>query len=371
MVLSLIAAVFLFLYACLIFYYRKGWQSAHEPLVGKEHGLSFISVIVAARNEEKNLPLLLDALQRQSYPSEFFEVIVVDDFSTDATMQLARNYPAKNVRVLQPFTKGSSKKKAIETGVQAARGELVITTDADCIPGKNWIRSIQDFYARSQAAFIAAPVQYEHDESLWQSFQALDFLTLQGITAASVSTGFHAMCNGANLAYRKQAFIDVKGYEGIDSIATGDDMLLMYKIREMAPDKVFYLKNREAIVRTQPMYRLRDFIMQRKRWASKTLVYDDQRIIAILVFVYLFNCFFPVLLLTGFFNPLYWLAATGFWILKTVIEAPFVYSVSKFYGEQKLMRYFFLFQPLHIFYTVALGLISQFGRYEWKGRKTK
>jgi cellulose synthase/poly-beta-1,6-N-acetylglucosamine synthase-like glycosyltransferase len=204
-----------------------------------------------------------------------------------------------------------------------------------------------------------------------QVFQALDFLVLQGITAASVSSDFHTMCNGANLAYKRSAFQAVNGFEGIDRVATGDDMLLMHKIRKLDPSKVHYLKSQDAIVNTEPMPSWKAFFMQRKRWASKTLVYDDYRIIAVLGFVYLLNCLFPILIITSIFNPVYWWYVLFFWILKTIIEFPFVNSVAKFYNEQKLMKYFFFFQPLHMLYTVSVGLLSQFGKYEWKGRKTK
>ena len=148
-------------------------------------------------------------------------------------------------------------------------------------------------------------------------------------------------------------------------------MLLMYKIWKKYPGKVFYLKNRAAIVSSQPMLSWTDFFMQRKRWASKTLVYDDYRIIAVLGFVYLLNCLFIAMIIESVFHSFYWWYVLGFWIIKTVIELPFVYSVSKFYSEQTLIKFLFLFQPIHIFYTVFVGLASQIGKYEWKGRKTK
>ena len=179
------------------------------------------------------------------------------------------------------------------------------------------------------------------------------------------------MCNGANLVYTKQAFIEVNGFEGIDKVATGDDMLLMHKIWKRNPQKVFYLKAKDAIVTTEPMQTWSDFLMQRKRWASKTFVYDDYRIIAVLSFVYLFNCTFLVLLIASFTDCFYWWYVLGFWILKTGIEFPFINSVAKFYQEQRLMPWLFFLQPLHIFYTVFIGLISQFGKYRWKGRRTK
>lgn len=371
--LLLITIIFLMAYAGLIFFYYRHWKAAKEFVPGTNGSYSFISIIVAARNEEDHITSLLDALHKQQFPHAFFEVIVVDDFSSDKTAELVRSHPLSQIRLLQPAADptASSKKKAIESGIAAAKGELIITTDADCIPGTEWLSTMHAFYQQKQASFIAAPVKFTHDNSFLQLFQAIDFLVLQGITASSVTSHFHTMCNGANLSYKKSSFISVNGFEGIDAVATGDDMLLMYKIWKQDPNRVFYLKNRKTIMMTAPMKSWKTFFMQRKRWASKTLVYDDKRILVVLGFVYVFNFFFLLLLIAAFMNPFNWWLVLAFLLVKTIIELPFIYSVARFFGEEGLLRYFFFFQPMHIFYTVFTGLTSQFGRYEWKGRRTK
>jgi cellulose synthase/poly-beta-1,6-N-acetylglucosamine synthase-like glycosyltransferase len=207
-------------------------------------------------------------------------------------------------------------------------------TDADCTASQQWLRSIALFYSSQPTAFIAAPVVFRNDKSLLQIFQALDFLVLQGITAASVGARFHSMCNGANLAYTKEAFQAVRGFEGIDQVATGDDLLLMHKIRKSYPQQVHYLKSKEAIISTAPMPGLKEFLMQRKRWASKTFVYDDYRIIAVLGFVFLFNLLFFVLIGNAFIHPATWWYPFLFLIAKTLIEWPFTYSVARFYEKE-------------------------------------
>lgn len=365
--------VLLFLYAVLIFFYWHGWLKLQEEKITNGTFSTFISVIVAARNEEKNISTLLKALSEQTYPKEFFEIIIVNDFSTDNTEQAVSHFFLNNLQLIRPpfSEETSSKKKAIESGVQKAKGKLLVITDADCVHGKNWLLAIHNYYLKNDAVFIAAPVKFSHNKSFLQIFQALDFLALQGITAASVSLNFHTMCNGANLAYTKQAFEEVNGFTGIDRVATGDDMLLMHKIWKRNMGKVLYLKSREAVVSTQPMLGWKSFFAQRKRWASKTFVFNDFRILAVLIFVYLFNLGFLLLIIASFFNSFYWQYVIGFWILKTLVEFPFIYSVAQFYEEQKLMRYFFFFQPLHIFSIVITGVLSQLGKYEWKGRKTK
>ena len=373
MVLLLISSAFLFLYALLILYYWLGWKKAGTFQTSPSTPQVFLSVIIPARNEEKNISLLLDDLQKQTFNKNFFEIVVVDDFSDDNTRSIVTAHPLSNIKLIQPSVAAgrSSKKKTIEAGIIAAKGELIVTTDADCRPPGSWLQTIHDCYLATGASFIAAPVKFSHEANTLETFQAIDFLVLQGITAASVTLDFHTMCNGANLAYKKSSFEAVNGFEGIDTVATGDDMLLMHKIRKQDPGKIYYLKSKEAIVTTQPMPSWKSFFMQRKRWASKTLVYDDHRIIAVLGFVYLFNCLFIALVIAAFFHGVFWWYVVSFWLLKTVIELPFVSSVARFYNEQHLLKYFFFFQPLHIFYTVFVGFFSQFGKYEWKGRKTK
>ena len=373
MALLWITIVLLLVYGGLLLFYKRAWDRIKNYMIDSSQPPTFISVIIPARNEEENIRRLLISLQKQSYPATSFEVIVVDDFSTDDTATVVTVFGLNNLHLVTPQVKtgNSSKKKAIEAGIAKARGELIVTTDADCVLPSNWLLAINSFYSSSKASFIAAPVKFSHDNTLLQVFQALDFITLQGITAASVSSGFHNMCNGANLAYRKKSFEDVNGFAGIDQVASGDDMLLMHKIWKQEPGKVFYMKSTEAIVTTPPMPSWKAFYNQRKRWASKTLVYEDYRILAVLAFVYLFNCWFIVLLVSAAWHPVHALYALVFLMLKTLIEWPFVYSVATFYQERSLMKWFPLFQPLHVFYTVVVGLTSQIGGYEWKGRRTK
>jgi len=372
MVLTILTVCFLLCYGLLIFFYFYQWNKLESYQPKYSSPTTFVSVIIAARNEEATLPQLIEDLKAQTYLSHLFEVIVVNDHSTDNTAAIVNDFGA-DWQMILPNAEGnhSSKKNAIASGIERAKGELLLITDADCHVTKEWIKTMASFYEEKGAAFIAAPVKFTHDNSLLQVFQVLDFITLQGITAAGVSSNTHTMCNGANLAYTKTAFAEVDSLAGIDKVATGDDMLLMHKIGKKQPEKVFYLKSKEVIVRTEPMKAWKDFLMQRKRWASKTLVYDDWRIIAVLGFVLLFNLLFFVLLGTAFFRITYWVHFFVFLFGKTILEWPFVSTVAEFYDEKKLMRYFFFVQPLHIFYTVFVGIISQFGSYEWKGRRTR
>jgi cellulose synthase/poly-beta-1,6-N-acetylglucosamine synthase-like glycosyltransferase len=358
-------------YSILIIYYWLSWRSIPEYAAKTKSPATYISIIIPARNEEKNIGNLLMALQKQTYPKHFIEIIVVNDHSTDNTAEIVKKFPGVILLDLDDDSINSYKKKAIEKGIYTASGKLIITTDADCLPPPAWLENMVSFFEEKNAMFIAAPVALQNDSSVVQVFQALDFLTLQGVTGASVYKKIHSMCNGANLAYEKKAFSEINGFEGIDTIASGDDMLLMYKIWGKFPDRVHYLKSKQAIVRTQPAKTWKDFFNQRIRWASKARHYNDKRIFWVLLLVYLFNLSFLVLLVAGCWLPVLWIYLAVFWIAKTLVEFPFVSSVAKFFGQQSLLKYFFFFQPLHIAYTIIAGLLGQFGNYEWKGRRVK
>jgi biofilm PGA synthesis N-glycosyltransferase PgaC len=334
---------------------------------------SSISVIVPARNESENIIRLLQALNDQDYPEEYVEVIIVDDFSTDDTASLVRSFPMCNLYLIQPcqHSNKSSKKSAIEAGIKASGGKLIVTTDADCVPSITWLKSINNFYSLTNSEMIAAPVKLSYGHSFLDKFQALDFLILQGITGGSVQTQLHVMCNGANLAYSREAFEAVNGFAGVDHIASGDDLLLMYKIKKKYPGKVQFLKNTQAIVLTLPQSGFNRFFNQRKRWASKTFAYQERLLTGILAFVYLFNCLLFGLMIAGLLNYHYWLIVLMLLLIKTIVEWPFLYSVANYYQEKKLMKYFLFFQPFHVIYTVITGIISQTGQYNWKARKLK
>jgi len=358
-------------YSILILYYWQSWKSIPWYIPYNRTPSIKISIIIPARNEEDNIGELLRALQEQTYPKELFEIIVVDDHSTDKTTEIVSNFPEIKLVTLKDYAINSYKKKAIEKGIASALGDLIVTTDADCMPSSAWLQTIASFKEKTGAVFIVAPVVINCNSPILQVFQAMDFMVLQGITAASVHKKLHSMCNGANLAYERQLFYDVNGFDGIDHIASGDDMLLMYKIAKKYPDRIQYLKSNDAIVSTAPMKTWFAFFNQRIRWASKATHYDDKRIFGVLLLVYLFNFSFLVLLVAGIWNNYYWLLFFIAWSLKTVVELPFFYSLSKFFNKQWALKFFFFFQPLHIFYTIISGLLGQFGKYEWKGRMVK
>jgi len=222
------------------------------------------------------------------------------------------------------------------------------------------------FIEKNKPVFVAAPVMFIEAPGILNHFQVLDFLALQGITAAAVGAGKHSMSNGANLAFEKSAFIAVGGYQGVDEIASGDDMFLMHKMKKTLSNRIGYLFHPDAIVLTKAMDQWKDLIMQRIRWSSKARFYDDNSIFWVLLLVYLYNFSFLLLLFMGSFETL--IISLAF---KTFFELFFLEAVARFYNLKPALRWFVLFQPLHIFYTIIAGLFGQVKTYTWKGRKVK
>jgi cellulose synthase/poly-beta-1,6-N-acetylglucosamine synthase-like glycosyltransferase len=371
MTLVYITIALLVTYSILLLYYRAGWRQTKTFLAGEQAPATRISVIVPARNEEENIGPLLESMKNQSYPAVLFEVIVIDDNSTDNTAAIAKSFSFVKLVQLQFENITAYKKKAIETGIAAASGELIVTTDADCIVPENWLKTIAAHKEQTNAVLIAAPVLMDGRHSFLQLFQSVDFMVLQGITAASVQKKIHNMCNGANLAYERKAFYEVNGFSGIDHIASGDDMLLMHKIARRYPGKTAFLLSDDAIVTTKPAGSWKEFFSQRIRWASKATHYNDIKIFSVLFLVYFFNLSLLALLVAGFWNFKLWIAFAILVLCKTIVELFFIYPVAEFYGRQRLLNYFILFQPLHILYTVIAGWLGLMGKYKWKDRRVK
>lgn len=366
--------VLLFAYLFLIAYYGRGWSEIQETAPGQFNNGNFVAVtiVVPMRNEAHHVERMIRLLSNQDYPDSHLQIIFIDDHSTDDTWLLLQSYATgSNITCLQlpPLTSG--KKKAIEAAIVAAKGDLIVTTDADCSPPATWISALVTYYLANDAKFVAAPVRMKPAKGLLGIFQALDFLSLQGITGASVHRKFHMMCNGANLAYEKQVFFEVNGFEGIDEIPSGDDMLLMYKIFNKYPSQVMYCKSRAAIVDTPAESSWRNFFQQRIRWASKAVHYKDNKIFYVLLLIYVINCCFLVLFIVAITNSYWWWLFVLLLVMKLLIEYPFVSNVAAFFGLRHLMIYFPLLQPLHIAYTIVAGWLGRFGSYQWKDRRIK
>lgn len=369
------------LYLAVLIGFIKGW-TALRSFTYRKHQPINVSIIIAARDEAENIHKTIEDLLAQDYEKEFLEIIFIDDHSTDGTGAIIQAYEPRGIRLIslnEANTINSYKKKAIETAIGGAKGDLIITTDADCRMGPNWLKTIVSYYQEGGYKMISSPVVYFEEQSLFERAQSLEFLFLIGMGASTIGNNKPSTCNGANLAYERKAFYEVGGFKGIDDLASGDDELLLHKMADKYGNKIGFLKNHDAIVYTQAKPTLKEFIQQRKRWASKSTRYKNKAIIVLGVSVWLFNLSILLNLLGGMvmllFNmpaaqQLLYLALLQFCI-KLLLEFLFLKKVTQFARRSELMRLLPLLNILHIVYIIYIGIAGNSGKYSWKGRMVR
>ncbi len=367
-------------YIFIISRYLEGWQALPTFQAPKNFSPSTpLSIIIPARNEAANITACLNSIFSQNYPEGLFEVIVIDDHSTDDTPLLVERMSRPNLHLirladhLKESPNTAYKKKAIELAINQAKGQLILTTDADCITRPQWLYLMTAYYEQYRPKFIAAPVNFHKEQNIFQAFQSLDFIGMMGVTGAGIHRGFMHMCNGANLAYEKAAFVEVGGFEGIDKMASGDDMLLMQKIARRYPGQLGFLKQAGACVLTPAAANLRAFVQQRIRWASKSKAYSEWKITFILALVFFLCCniLFGFLLLPILGWGIIWPIALQL-VVKSIMDYLFLSRLAAFFNRNDLMRIFIPAQALHLLYIACIGTLGNLlSQYEWKGRQTQ
>ena len=370
----ILVAVVAFIYVQLIMRFTFGWFSLDKGVsttTGSSVSTTF-SVIIAARNEENSITRCLEAIALQNYPVDLFELIIVNDHSMDLTEKAVydfiANHPGLSVRMLNAT--GEGKKRAIAEGINIATSRLILVTDADCQMSEGWIRSFAVSYEKKGFRCISGPVKMT-GKGVFASLQGLEFMSLIGSGAGSISAGMPVMCNGANFCYEKTAFESVGGFEDNQHYASGDDVFLMLKInKHFGSGSVGFLKDRAAIVTTAAQPDLRSFLRQRMRWTSKSPGYTDFGIILTAVSVLLIN----LGMLIGFGYGLlsgYWQPCLVLLISKLIIDLPLLMVVSSFMHQKRLLAYYLpvqLLMPFYIVFTALGGLLST---VSWKGRPVK
>ncbi|MCI4442334.1 MAG: glycosyltransferase [Lentimicrobium sp.] len=325
------------------------------------------SIVVPFRNEAENLPKLLDSFSKMNYPMDLFEVVLVDDFSSEEFQVSSFKFQVYVIDTIR--VSNSPKKDAISTAVQVVKNDWIITTDADCVVSKNWLLALDNYIQlHHEVSMIASAVKYECESSFLHHFQQLDLASLQGATIGSFGLGKGFMCNGANFAYTKSFFQDLNGFEGNDGIASGDDVFLLQKAMARFPEKVHYLKSENNIVITKPLNDWKSLFYQRVRWASKTGSYQSG--------------FGKGLGLIVFGGNLAWVLGVGCWLsgfilfqdivlltlLKFIVDSILIYKANYFLTKKR-MHYLILASLLYPFFSTSVALYSLFGKYEWKGRR--
>lgn len=351
-------------YSSVLLYLRRGLFCL-EP--GSHPDQPFISVIVAARNEEQNIGSCLESLSLQHYPPDKHEIIVVNDRSTDDTANIVDKFVKTNSRfrllnIIESNPYMSPKKWALTRGIQQAKGEIILTTDADCIVKPGWIASILRYFEKDVGLVAGfSPLDRYPSPSPFYRLIALESLALAGVAAGSFGKGFPLTCNGRNLAYRKPVYLQVGGFKSIARLISGDDDLLLHLVRKNTHWKLRYAIDQESFVSAKPPMNFKEFLHQRSRHASKGRHYPKHLKMG-LIAAYLFNLsllgalFFPIL------RPVFFLLLGA----KSLFEFLLISKAATLFHHGKLLRFFPLAIPLHMIYVILLGFWGQVGIFKWK-----
>jgi cellulose synthase/poly-beta-1,6-N-acetylglucosamine synthase-like glycosyltransferase len=376
-----VLAALCFFYFHLMNGYRHAWDQIPVWKLPEEpfRYSTQVSILIPARNEAGQLPACLESLYLQSYPAHLMEILVIDDFSEDETAAIVKKQSDPRVRLLpldELFEAGSQnsyKKLGIAAGVERAKGALILTIDADCTAPPDWVALIVSYYQEQNARLIAGPVNFSQNGSWLGQFQALDLIGMMGITGAGFFRKTMLLGNGANLAYEKELFQELNGFEGIDRFASGDDVFFIQKAAQVVPDQVAFLKNRAATVRTEAMPDWKSFWQQRIRWATKSRGYQQTDMTLMLAGVYLLCLFLlPGLVILPFLDGWTWIVWLGAWLAKSWIDYRYLRHMAEFFQQKQLLHPYFPAQFIHILYIVVIGTLGNLVRtYEWKGRRVQ
>jgi len=340
------------------------------------------SIVIPFRNEALNLPNLLQSIIDLQYPRDLYEIIFVDDESTDNSKEIIdqvldtkfsnENFTRTDIKIISNKRQTNSPKKdAITKAISIAKNDWIITTDADCILPKQWLNSFDEFIQKTNAKCIVAPVIYKTNNMLLEKFQLLSILSLQGSTIGGFGIGKPFLCNGANLAYTKKLFFDLDGFNGNSNIASGDDIFLMEKAIRNCKNNVQYLKCHEAIVTTKPEKSWSSLISQNLRWAAKTSTYSNVfgkltgfivLVMNALIIALFVLCLFKIVSLKTFIYVL---------IIKFSADFLIIFKTSIFFKQKEVLKSFPLSFFIYPFFSVYIAFKSIFKDYKWKGRTYK
>ncbi len=336
----------------------------------------FVSVIIVGRNEAQNIKFCLSSVFKNTYNYENYEIIYIDDNSTDDSLEVLKTFNQSNFKFyeLTDFEnsgQNSYKKAGIKLGIQKSKGEILLFTDADTIVTPQWIEShVGKFVHNPALQMCTGPVLYTNNTGFIKKFQYYDLIATAGFTGFGIIRGLYFIANGANMSIRRNVFSsDLMK----DSIASGDDVFMIQNLAAKDKKSVSFLSNKDAVVTTYPENKIRDFLRQRIRWGTKSGYYNDKFLKIILVLLFLLHLLTSFGLIFILFLNLKYATFIMFSILcKNFIEGLYIKNLTKFFDKKLNILTVWLMLLVYPFYFVIIGLISIFKKeYIWKGRKVK
>jgi glycosyltransferase involved in cell wall biosynthesis len=351
-----------------------GFNRLNRPLKAKIPGDPvYISIVLSARNEASHIAECIHQIEKQNFSRDSFEIILVDDNSEDQTYQLAEE-KLHNSGISYKFIKQSihlGKKYNLTIAIQKAQGDVIVTTDADIIyRHPNWLLTISNYFRTHSPDLLVMPVDFENRTGLLETFQIVENIALTGVTAGYCGIQKPFLCNGANLAFKKNAYNQVKGYQSHMHISSGEDVLFLEEIKKINSKSIHYSLQRELIVKTSPLKSLNDFFQQRLRWAYKAK-YNSNHLNFFAGFIVmaanlLFLALFVAILKKSAIIPY----LSIFALSKFVFDFLLLFLASDFLGRVKYIWWLIPFECVYWIYALIVGISSLFYKPYWKGKKT-
>jgi len=367
--------IILAIYCILILSFSIGFAKVKNFNKTVSNPLSKFSIVIPFRDESENLPELLQSLSLLNYPKDLYEILFVDDDSEDDSVAILKkgvDFTQTNSTILKNNRISKSPKKdAIETAIAQAQFEWILTTDADCSVPKDWLTILDAFIQEEQPKMIAAPVGFTSNDSLLSQFQVLDFLALQATTIGAFGIEKPFLCNGANLCYKKDAFITLNGFTGNKHMASGDDIFLLEKMIASYPNKVKFLKSNKAVVRTKPEFTLTNLISQRVRWAAKSTAYSSSFAKLVGLTVLSINSVLIFLLLGSVLGYFSWIFFGFIYLLKFSVDFILLFQMASFINQKRNLIHTVWVAILYPIFSIFIVLKSFTSEYSWKGRNFK
>ncbi len=330
-----------------------------------------VTVIISSRNEEKNIPALIDCLSTQEISDIDLEFILVNDRSEDLTGQLIDDQSQKDnrfkyLKIDKRVPGFAPKKYAIDQAIKMAKGEIIILTDADGRPGKEWVQTIASYFQNGTDMLIGyAPYKVSANAPIIKKVLALEYFSLASIAAATTGLGFPLTCVGTNMAYRKSVYQEIDGFGEFEPFISGDDDLFLTRVRENGNYKIHYAIDEKCHVFNAPPNSLKQFINQRLRYASKGFVYPIKVTAGLIVYV-LFNLFLLAGLVYGLLNfgLVLWITFFAF-SLKSIGEYKFVRKAATRLNDRRFINYYFITSLFHVPYILFFGIFGQLKIFRW------
>jgi cellulose synthase/poly-beta-1,6-N-acetylglucosamine synthase-like glycosyltransferase len=356
-VVALLYSIMLLLFAAAALRAQYSAHATHRPR---------ISIIIAARNEEGNLPRCLDAICSLSYPGELLEVIVVDDHSTDSTRAVINRYAERcsHLRLLEA-ERGTGtlqgKANAVSQGIDASRGEIVLFTDADCVVPQRWVEETVKYYTTDDIGLVAGFTLLD-GSGAFAKIQAIDWFSLFSAAAGLVKLRFPTTAVGTNLSVRRSAYEAVGGYRSIPFSVT-EDYALFHAITARTAYKAVFPLDARTLVKSKPCGTWRELYRQKKRWFLGGRGMEPRQIL-IFGIPYLLNVLLLVVPFGGI-SPLFW------WAAGLKIFSDFLMTLPSLvvFRQSSLLRSFLLYEIYYYVYVLIFPVIVLVGKpVIWKER---